>query len=311
MLSIVFSLLPIFLLILLGVCVNHFKVASSEQLMGLEKLTFYIFFPALLVQTLYKADFQAISAGSTALAFFLGIATMMLIGLTTRHFAQRAMGISNPSYSSVFQGFTRWNAFIALAVVDTFDDPIAVTIVTIGIGIMVIPSNLVNIIVVAWLGNGSLSKARMIKLVVLNPFIIAVILGLILSLTGIKLGQPIETALSLVARTALPIGLILVGAGLTLKMPKSSFVAASYAGIMKLITAPFVYVGVAMATGVQPEHLLPVAICAAVPSAMNGYLIAKELGGDAPLYAAIATFQTAAAMITLPLVIILIPYFAG
>lgn len=311
MLLIIFSLLPIFLLILLGVVVNYFKLASGQQLMGLEKLTFYIFFPALLVQALYKADFQAIAAGSAALAFFLGIMCMMAIGLLTRIPFQRLIGISGPSYSSVFQGFTRWNAFIALAVVETFNNPLAITIVTIGIGVMVIPSNLVNIIVVAWLGNGSLSKDRLIKLVLLNPFIIAVFFGLALNFFGIGLVQPIETALSLVARTALPIGLILVGAGLTLKMPKSSFVAASYAGVMKLVIAPIIYLIMARLAGAGPNEMLPIAICAAVPSAMNGYLIAKELGGDAPLYAAIATFQTIAAMMTLPLVIILIPYFIG
>jgi malonate transporter len=31
------------------------------------------------------------------------------------------------------------------------------------------------------------------------------------------------------------------------------------------------------------------ALCAAVPTAMNGYLLARQMGGDAPLYAAVAT----------------------
>ncbi len=36
---------------------------------------------------------------------------------------------------------------------------------------------------------------------------------------------------------------------------------------------------------------------------MNGYLLARQMGGDAPLYAAVATLQTAVSFITIPAVL--------
>ncbi len=51
--------------------------------------------------------------------------------------------------------------------------------------------------------------------------------------------------------------------------------------------------------------------CRESVSGSVGYIIAKEMGGDAPLFAAISTGQTAAAFLTLPLVIIAARYFAG
>lgn len=311
MILVIFSILPIFLLILLGTVVKHFRLASAEQLMGLEKLTFYIFFPSLLVQTLYKADFSAVAAGNSAIAFLVGILTMMLIGFLIRLPLRRFLAISDPSYSSVFQGFTRWNAFISLAVAQTFESSFAITIVTIGIAMMVIPSNLINVIVVTRLGNGNLTNRKLFKLVILNPFIIAVFIGLLINFLSLKLPLPVETTLKMVSQTALPIGLILVGAGLTFKMPKSSFLAAGFSTSMKLILAPIIFLTVAYFLGVPTKEMLPIAICAGVPSAMNGYLIAKELGGDAPLYAAIATLQTLASIITVPLIIVSVPYLFG
>lgn len=308
MAQIFISLIPIFLLILLGVLAVKFKLASGQQLVGLEKLTFYIFFPALLLQTLYKADFGAVSASLTALVFLLGILSMMVIGFITRKPISHILNLSGPSYSSIFQGFTRWNAFIALAVVNTFDSPLAITIVTIGIGAMVIPSNLVNIIVVARLGNSTISTPHLFKLVVLNPFILAVILGIVISFSGIILPTPIENTLDMLSKTALPIGLILVGTGLTFKMPRTAFWAAGYSSLMKLIFAPIVYLAIAHFMSVGKDEMLAIAVCAGVPSAMNGYLIAKELGGDAPLYAAIAMLQTVASMFTIPIIILMAPY---
>jgi hypothetical protein len=44
------------------------------------------------------------------------------------------------------------------------------------------------------------------------------------------------------------------------------------------------------------------ALCAAVPTAMNGYILARQMGGDAPLYAAVTTVQTVASFLTIPLV---------
>lgn len=48
-------------------------------------------------------------------------------------------------------------------------------------------------------------------------------------------------------------------------------------------------------------------ICAAVPTASFSYVLARKLGGDAPLMARILTIQIIAAALTLPLMIWLLP----
>ena len=42
----------------------------------------------------------------------------------------------------------------------------------------------------------------------------------------------------------------------------------------------------------------------AVPTASNGYILAKKMGGDAALYADILAWQTILSMLTLPLLIL-------
>ena len=51
------------------------------------------------------------------------------------------------------------------------------------------------------------------------------------------------------------------------------------------------------------EAILWLALCGAVPTAMNGYLLARQMGGDAPLYAATVTVQTAVSFFSIPAVL--------
>ena len=47
-------------------------------------------------------------------------------------------------------------------------------------------------------------------------------------------------------------------------------------------------------------------ICAATPTATSSYILARELGGDAPLAANLIAVQTVLAMLTLPLLYLLV-----
>ena len=62
-------------------------------------------------------------------------------------------------------------------------------------------------------------------------------------------------------------------------------------------------VATAMAFGVSGVQLSYLALCGAVPTALNGYLLARQLGGDAELYAAVATLQTGISFLTIPAVL--------
>ena len=75
--------------------------------------------------------------------------------------------------------------------------------------------------------------------------------------------------------------------------------------VFKLVLFPIVLISLALAFGVQGPQLTYLALCAAVPAAMNGYILARQLGGDAELYAAVTTLQTALAFFTMPVVLTL------
>jgi predicted permease len=115
----------------------------------------------------------------------------------------------------------------------------------------------------------------------------------------------------LIGRAALAMGLVAIGAGLK---PGDLFhprFALWLPVLLKLIVFPALLLGLAVAFGVRGPELQYLALCAAVPTAMNGYLLARQLGGDAELYAAVTTVQTAVAFFTIPAVLALTAQFTS
>ena len=136
-------------------------------------------------------------------------------------------------------------------------------------------------------------------------------LGIILNISGLKLYQPISAALQLVSQVSLPLGLILVGAGLRFVMPKRMVAAIFTTTFLKLMIVPLIFTISAYLMGIRGGELLAIAISGSVPSAMNGFLVARDLGADARLYAAIVTLQTLIAFFSIPLVVLIVGHFSG
>ncbi|MNT84772.1 Membrane transport protein [compost metagenome] len=80
---------------------------------------------------------------------------------------------------------------------------------------------------------------------------------------------------------------------------------------LKLVLFPVVSVSLALLFGLSGETVIMIALGAAVPTAMNGYTLARQMGGDAELYAAAATVQTVAAFFTIPTVLYLVAQVAA
>ncbi len=297
------GLLPIFALILLGTALKQARFVPEESWPGMERIAYYIFFPALMIETLYKADFGELAATQTAIALFLGIAFLLALMLIVRPPLQRALGIDSPAYSSLYQATTRWNTFIILAIAGEIAGAKGLTVVAIAVGAMVVPINVVNIPVVAMLGHWEGERPNPMRHIVRNPLILGTIAGLLLNFSGLKLPMPAETVLGMLGRISLPLGLLLVGAGLKFRMPREAIATIAAGSVIKLLLMPLVLGASAYLFGVRGEELVIVALCGAGPAAMNGYLVAREMGGDAPLVAGLITVQTFLAMATIPIVI--------
>ena len=296
------ALLPVFLIIAFGVVLKRTLLPADEAWLGLERLTYFVLFPALLTVTTATADLKDVPAGAVAIALFLSVIFLSAALFAARAPLVRALALSGPAYSSMFQGATRWNTYVGLAVASALYGTPGLALISIAIVAMVPILNVINVWIIAH--NAAEERpglATIIGHMLRNPFIWSSLAGIAINLSGLPLPKAIVVFGEILGRASLALGLLLVGAGLALGEVLKPDARIYVTAALKLLVMPAIAIGIGVALGLSGVALSVVAIASSVPSAPSGYVLARQLGGDAPLLARILTFETLLALVTIPL----------
>jgi malonate transporter and related proteins len=310
MLIIFESILPIFLLVILGVVLKRTSLINESFWSGLEQFGYFVLFPALLFQTLATTNFSSMNSGGIGLVSLLAVCVMTALVLGIWPLLRR-QGMAGRTYTSVFQTSTRWNGFMALAIAEKLTGETGLAVIAIIMASIIVPLNLINVGVLVWFSGESRGLKTFVVRIITNPIIIGAALGVGVNLAGVTVYAPVMTAVDLIASASLGLGLVTVGAGLRIADALKPQASVLLTLVFKLAVFPAVAVGLALAFGFSGDIVVMIALGAAVPTAMNGYVLAKQMGGDADLYAAAATVQTVAAFFTIPVVLYLAGQVAG
>lgn len=305
------SILPIFLLIVAGNVLRRMPVFDAATWPALEKIGFWFLYPALLFNTISEADFGGLELDVMMVALAISVVAMCaLLVLVWAVFGGTRL-LSAYQYSSVFQTALRWNGFMAFAIAEKIFPPEGTAVVALVMAVIIVPINLASIFVLTRFSDRDAGWGVVLRRIATNPLILASLAALLVRLIPGGLYGPLAETLDLVGRAALGMGLVVIGAGLRPgDLVKPAF-ATVLPVVLKLAVFPALLVGIAIALGLSGIQLQYLALCAAVPTAMNGYLLARQMGGDAELYAAVTTLQTAVSFVTIPAVLAISAQFAG
>jgi malonate transporter len=299
------ALLPVFLLIVLGFILRRSLMRLETQWNGLERLTYFVLFPTLLIQTLVKADLSKVPVAGVGGALFLSALAMSLLCLALRPAFSR-LAIDGPAFTSIFQGATRWQTYVALAVCGNLFGETGLALASVAMVAIIPLVNVLSVWVLAhYASTEKQSAGAIVMTVVKNPLIWACVIGLTVNVTHLPLPKLWHEVAEALGRSSLGIGLLVTGAGLHLEGMFRPSIAASLAVFLKLVLMPVFAIALALWLGVSGPSLVVVAVCAAVPTSSSAYVMARQMGGDAPLLAQIITLQTILAALTMPLVIAL------
>ncbi|MBR1124978.1 AEC family transporter [Bradyrhizobium lablabi] len=300
------ALLPVFLLIVLGFILKRSLMRLDTQWHGLERLTFYVLFPTLLIQTLVQADLSSVPVAGVGGALLLSALAISLLCLALRPLFAR-MAIDGPAFTSIFQGATRWQTYVALAVASNLFGQTGLALASVAMVAIIPLVNVLSVWVLAQYASPEKQSVRAIVMtVVQNPLILACVIGIAVNVMHLPLPKIWHDVADALGRSSLGIGLLVTGAGLQLQGLLRPSLAASVAVFLKLLLMPVLAIALALCFGISGSSLVIVAVCAAVPTSSSAYVMARQMGGDAPLLAQIITLQTILAAVTMPIVIALV-----
>jgi malonate transporter len=216
---------------------------------------------------------------------------------------------SEATFTSVFQGGVRFNTYIALAVAQGLHGASGLAEGSVAVGFMVPLINIACVSVFVIWGNSSARSIRaFVRELLVNPLIIACVIGWGLALSGIGLPGISEEILEITGRAALPLGLLAVGAALQPAMMKGHSGAIVKSSVVQFVLKPVVAAALIQYTGLSGVVAVVLVLVFMTPTAPSAYILARQLGGDTPAMASIITVQTLMAFIFMPLIaMVLLP----
>ncbi|MGB5854960.1 MAG: AEC family transporter [Oceanisphaera sp.] len=298
MLTVSNALGPLFLLIITGVVLKRLRFPEPQFWHGAERFIYFLLFPAMLISTLATADFGQVAFGGM-IGLLAGLLILLAAGLWL---LRNRLGLDMPSFSSVFQGALRFNTYVGLAGAAALYGEAGITAAAVAIAIMV---PLVNVLcVLMFVGCGDSGQSGLwgaMRALAKNPLLLGCFIGIALNVSGIGLPGWSRDTLALAGQAALPLGLITVGVALQLKALRGTGAAFWQACTIKFGLLPLLALTVGWLLGLKEVELGVVVLFTALPTATSSYILARQMGGNAPLMAAVITGQTLLAMAVLPL----------
>ncbi|MBC8038446.1 MAG: AEC family transporter [Rhizobiales bacterium] len=298
------ALLPVFIVILVGFGLRKSELIGESHWTAVDHVCYFVLFPAIFFKEIVAADFSNVPVFGMALAMMLAVVTMSAVLLVFRRPLYAALAIDGPQFTSLFQGATRWHTFIAFAIIPIYFGPSALALGAVSAAAMTPLLNVICVVVMSILVSGRSPDARTILFaIVKNPFVISTVGGVawkVLQLPTPALGIQV---LDMIGKGALGLALLTVGAGLRVDEAISAKAPVLAATVLKLAVMPLIMVLCLKLFGVTGQAAAVALLCAAVPTGSGAYILARQMGGDAPLVANILTLQVICAAVTIPLVL--------
>ncbi|MBO6730277.1 MAG: AEC family transporter [Maricaulis sp.] len=295
--SIATALLPVFGVIFVGWLLRRSGLLPDSSWGPISRLAYLGLSPAILFTSIARADLSSIQLGPFMLAAVGGFLGMAAITLAIRPL----LNIPGPTYTSLFQATCRWNGLLILAIAISMFGTEGEVLVAL---IMAASIPLVNMECVAALsvwGDGAKPDWRsVIYRILTNPLILGSGAGGLVNLLDIPIPEPAWNTIHLLGQAALPLILLAVGAGLNFTAMKARPRLLGLSVFLKLIIAPLVFYGLGLALGVEGVALTVLLLTGASPGAASAYVLAKQMGGDAPYSAGDITASALFCFITIP-----------
>lgn len=294
--SVALLVLPDFLLVALGWALCHKLGFKREFFAGCERLVYFVFFPALLFQSIVSTP---ISAGNAVL-LLQASAAVIGIGLALSWLAAPVLRPAPMALASAAQCGYRFNTYISLALAASLGGQAGQTVMALIIGFAVPLAN-----IAAVYGLARHSESSLLRELARNPLVLSTVLALACNLAGLSLPAPVETLLSRLGAAAIALGIICVGASMSWEGGRGHGRLITWMLAVKLVLLPLAALGVARLLALPALEARMLLIFAAVPTASAAYVLAMRMGGDGRMVALLISLGTLLSAVTIPLWLLL------
>ncbi len=289
---------PIFLTMMAGLFFRKIGLFNEGFITKMNQFVFKAALPVLLFQDISGANFYEVWNGKFVLYCFvvtlISIIFVMILAFFLKDRSLRGEFIQGSYRSSA--------AILGIAFMQNiYGDAGMAPLMIIG---SVPLYNMMAVIILSVFGaeqkkiDAALIK-KTCKGILTNPIIIGIVIGLIWSVFQIPQPSIVERTVKNIAVLATPLGLIALGGGFEIKKAVNKMSVAMVCSAIKLVILPALFLPVAIWMGFVQSQLIAILTMLGSATTVSSYVMAKNMGHEGTLSAAVVMMTTALSAFTL------------
>ena len=285
---------PVFAMLFLGVALKRLRWIDTPFIDTASSLVFRGTMPTLLFLGVVKADLDAAMQPQLLSYFFLATVASFFVA-----WAWAIWRVPFEDRGIYTQGAFRGNnGIVGLALATSMYGDYGLSVGSLLAALAILCYNALSAVVLAIYSPGVKPGAKAIaRSIVTNPMIIGVLLAVPIAYWKIPLPQWFLTSAEYFAQMTLPLALICIGGTLSLASLRRSSGTAIGSGLMKMVWLPLLSTFGAWLFGFRGADLAILFLYFASPTAAASFVMARAVGANHELAAAIIVITTLAAVV--------------
>lgn len=293
----------LYLIVAVGFIADRLHIFGQDTAKRSNDLLFYVITPVVMVQSFINMEFSKETAKSFVIAFLCMLGTLTVGILLALPFFNKS-GKNGAIYKyAVSYGNM---GYMALPLCQAMLGSEGVFYCSAG----VVAFNILSFTHGIWhmtKGEGAGKNKFNPKLLILNPGVISVMIGLPLFIFDVELPGMINSAITHISNLNTPLAMLFLGTYIANTDIKSMFKEKNIYLVMllKLVALPLIMLCVFKLCGVGGAILTACLISASVPSANNTVMFSAKYGKDTGVASKVVAFCSVVSVLTMPVMIAL------
>ena len=301
MLAIANIILPVFALIFAGYVLRRLNILSVAACTELNRFVVYLALPALMIDVMISRPWQAFYEPGFLLAFELAVAAVFVAVLLwrwwrTRRLAEATIECTAASYANT--GYIG----LPLCALTFGQENLAPAMVG---AILTVSLNFAFSIVLIEIGtqaNKSVFRSiiNVLRSLIKNPLIVAPLIAVTISLSGVSVPQGVAQSITLLGGAASPCALVAIGLFLAMKQEDASLPLSAGLVLIKLVAQPLLAWYLAFHVFDMPAVWAKSAVLlSALPTGTGPFMLAELYRRGGGIASRTILFSTFGAVVTL------------
>lgn len=297
------STLPVFLMIAAGFAFMKMKMFTKDFVSIADRFVFKVTLPVMLMLDVAEADISSAFSLRFVLfcmlgtcAMFLGIWSLCLllmkdrdmIGAFAMSAARGSAAVLGVAFAENIFGDAGMTAMMIIASVPLYN---IFSVVFLTLGAKHRNRSL----------NAGAQAKEVLKGIITNPLIIAILFGLLLAFFRIRIPTVPSRFLHSLGSTATPIALLVVGASFEPGQALLKLKPALLLTVIKLLILPMIFMPLAVFMDFNAQQLIAILTMSGSPTTVACYIMAKNMDNDDVLASAAVMLTTLFSSVTLTL----------